>query len=146
MLGKRSVPPALQNLHHRLLNKTIQHRRDAKLSHPAVRLLDFRPSYRLRLIGSTQQLFPDGWPMLLQVSRKVVNGHSVRPGVPFVRLDSCQCLQFSRSQNSSINCSPMARLSVLRFAANDSVPSSEALGASLLLSSWKLVLLPLVAH
>ena len=46
------VPSALQNLHYRLLDQAIQHRRDTKLSHPAVRLRDFHPSYRLRLVGS----------------------------------------------------------------------------------------------
>ena len=54
------VPTTLQDLHHCLLDQSIQHRWDAKLSHPSVRLRDFHPSYRLRLIGPTQQLFPDG--------------------------------------------------------------------------------------
>src|ERR1022692_3700297 len=54
------VPTTLQDQHHCLLDQSIQHRWDAKLSHPSVRLRDFHPSYRLRLIGPTQQLFPDG--------------------------------------------------------------------------------------
>ena len=29
VIGKRPVPPPLQNLHHRLLDESIQHRRDA---------------------------------------------------------------------------------------------------------------------
>jgi hypothetical protein len=62
-----AVPTTLQNLHHCLLNQSIQHRRDAKLSHPSVRLRDFHPTHRLRLIGPTQQLFPYGYPVLLQV-------------------------------------------------------------------------------
>src|SRR3984893_14933380 len=48
VFGKRPVPSALQNLHHRLLDKPIQHRRDAKLSHPSVRFRDLYPFYRLR--------------------------------------------------------------------------------------------------
>jgi hypothetical protein len=48
------------------------------------------------------------------------------------------------------SCSPMAGLSVPRFAASASVPSTDTLGASLLLSSVKasssLVLLPPVAR
>jgi hypothetical protein len=28
VIGKRPVPPPLQNLHHRLLDESIQHRRD----------------------------------------------------------------------------------------------------------------------
>ena len=42
------------------------------------------------------------------------------------------CLQFSCSQTSSINGSPMARLSVSRVPASDSVPSADTLGAPLL--------------
>src|SRR5262249_35180068 len=38
VIGKRPVPTPLQNLHHRLLDESIQHRWDAKLSHPSVRL------------------------------------------------------------------------------------------------------------
>ena len=43
----------------------------------------------------------------------------------------------SRPQTSSISCSAMAGLWVPRFPADDSVPSVEAIGASLLLSSMK---------
>jgi hypothetical protein len=67
VLGKRPVPSALQHLHHSLLDKPIQHRRDAKLSHPSVRLRDLYPFHRLRHIGTAQQLFPNDWPVLLQL-------------------------------------------------------------------------------
>ena len=40
---KTSGPTALQNLHHRLLDQPIQHRRNAQLAHPSVRLRDFHP-------------------------------------------------------------------------------------------------------
>ena len=69
VFGKLRVPPALQDLHHRLLHHAVQHRRDAQLSHPSVRLGYLYPLYRLRLVSPTQQLFADGWPVLLQVSR-----------------------------------------------------------------------------
>src|SRR5579872_4667565 len=60
------------------------------------------------------------------------------PELPLLALTRFNaCLQFSRSQTSSINCSAMAGLSVPRFPADDSVPSQEAIGASLLLSSRK---------
>ena len=73
------------------------------------------------------------------------------PGLPLLALTRANaCLQFSRSQTSSINGSPMAGLLALRFAVSDSVPSPEAVGASLLLllqeGQLELVLLPLVAH
>jgi hypothetical protein len=68
VFGKRRVPPVLQNLHRRLLDKPIQHRRNAQLAHPAVRFRDLHSPHRLRLVGSTQQLLPNGWPVLLQVA------------------------------------------------------------------------------
>ena len=77
VFGKRPVPSALQHLHHRLLDESIQHRRNAKLAHPSVRLRDFHPLHRLRLIGPAQQLFPDGWPVLFQVLRQFLDGHPV---------------------------------------------------------------------
>src|SRR5215469_8081864 len=92
VFGKRPVPSALQHLHHRLLDETIKHGGDAEFSHPSIRLVDFHSFHRLRHVGSAQQLFPNGWPMLLEVSRKIANRHTVHAGTPFVRLDSCQCL------------------------------------------------------
>jgi|SRR5580692_9479394 hypothetical protein len=59
------------------------------------------------------------------------------PGLPllaFTRRNAC--LQFSRSQTSSIHCS-LVGLSALRFANSDSVPPSKAIGAAPLLSSRK---------
>jgi hypothetical protein len=35
VLGERRIPSPLQNVHHRLLDKAVQHGWDAKLSHPA---------------------------------------------------------------------------------------------------------------
>src|SRR3974377_520688 len=61
------------------------------------------------------------------------------PGLPLLALTRRNaCLQFSRSQTSSINPSvTIAGLSVVRFAVDDSVPSPAAFGASLLLSAGK---------
>src|SRR5215472_1298121 len=60
------------------------------------------------------------------------------PALPLLALTRFNaCLQFSRPQTSSINCSVMAGLSIPRFPADDSVPSTEAVGASLLPSSIK---------
>jgi hypothetical protein len=88
VFGECRVPSALQNLHHRLLDHSIQHRRDAKLSHPAVRLRDFHPSHRLWLVDPTQQPFPYGGPVLLQVARELSDFHAVDPRTSLVRLDS----------------------------------------------------------
>ena len=93
VLGKRPVPPALQNLQHRLLEEAVQHGGNAQLAHPAsVWLFDFFPPHRLRLISPAQQLFPDDWPMLLQVLWQLPDGHPIHASAPFVGLDSCQCL------------------------------------------------------
>src|ERR1041385_5126589 len=60
------------------------------------------------------------------------------PALPLLALTRANaCLQFSRPQTSSINCSVMAGLSVPRFPPDDSVPSTEDFGASLPLSSMK---------
>src|SRR5246500_5877884 len=92
VFGEYWVPSALQNLHHRLLNESVQHRRDAKLSHPAFRLRNFHPSHRLWLVGPTQQLFPYGGPVLLQVARELSDFHAVDSRTSFVRFDSLVCL------------------------------------------------------
>jgi site-specific DNA recombinase len=53
VFGECRVPALLQNLQHRLLDVPIQHTRNASLAHSlTVRLRDFHPPYRLRLIGS----------------------------------------------------------------------------------------------
>ncbi len=88
VFGEDGVPSALQNLHHCLLDQAIQHRRDTKLSHPAVRLRDFHPSHRLWLVGPAQQLFPYRGPVLLQVARELSDFHAIDSRTSFVRLHS----------------------------------------------------------
>src|SRR6266849_3488113 len=77
VFGERPVPTPLQHLHHRLLDEPIQHCRNAQLAHSAVRLWDFHSSYRLRPVGSTEKLFTNRWPVLLQVSWQLLDGHPV---------------------------------------------------------------------
>src|SRR6516165_3496133 len=67
VLGKRRVPPLLQNLQQGLLDQSVDDARHAELSDPAVRLGDFDPLDRLRLVGSLEQLRPNAWPVLTQV-------------------------------------------------------------------------------
>src|SRR6266498_2879142 len=60
------------------------------------------------------------------------------PGLPLLALTRFNaCLQFSRPQTSSINCSAMAGLSVPRFPVDESVPSGRSFGASPLSPSIK---------
>src|SRR2546426_6227306 len=91
VVGERRVPPPLQHLHHRLLDQSIQHRRDAKLSHPAVRLGDFHPPHRFRLVGPAQQLFSDRWPVLLQIVGELVNGDPVHSRATFITFHLPPC-------------------------------------------------------
>src|ERR1039458_4877939 len=90
-LRESPIPPPLQNLHHRLLDKAIQHRRDTKLSHPAVRLGDFHPPHWLRFVGPVQQLFSDHWPMLFQVVGELTDGDPVHSRATFITLHLPQC-------------------------------------------------------
>ena len=91
VVGERRVPLPLQHLHHRLLDQSIQHRRNAKLSHPAVRLGDLHPPHRLRFVGSTQQLFSDHWPVLFQIVGELVNGDPVHSRATFITFHLPQC-------------------------------------------------------
>src|SRR5207245_2417681 len=52
----------------------------------------FHSINRLGFVGSTQQLFPDLGPVLLQVVRKFLHGHAVDSRASFITLDSRQCL------------------------------------------------------
>ena len=74
MLGKPRVPPLLENLQHSLLNQSVDDARHAELSDPAVRLRDFDPLDRLRLIGSLKQLSQNVWPVFTQVILGAVDG------------------------------------------------------------------------
>ena len=56
MLGKRRVPLPLKNLQQGLLDQSVDDARHAEHSDPAVRLGDFDPFDRLRLVGSFEQL------------------------------------------------------------------------------------------
>src|ERR1700747_1998302 len=72
--GKRRVPPLLENLQQGLLDQSVDDARYAELSEPAVRLGDFDPLDRLRLVGSREQLRPDALPGLPPVGLGVADG------------------------------------------------------------------------
>src|SRR4051794_13443150 len=73
----RRVPAFLQNLQQGLLDQSVDDARHAELSDPALRLGDFNPLDRPRLVGSFEQLRPNAWPVLTQVVLRVVNGHPI---------------------------------------------------------------------
>ena len=64
VFGERWVAPLLENLQQGLLDQSIDDTRDAELSDPAIRLGDFDPLDRLRLVGSFEQLRPNAGPVL----------------------------------------------------------------------------------
>src|SRR5208283_1224368 len=151
VLGKRPVPALLQNLHHRLLDESVQHRRNAELSHSSVRLVDFFPPHRLRLVGPTEQLFPDGWPVLLQKSRQFLDRHAVHAGTPLVGLDSFQCplavflLADSLHQRFAKGRAFSPALRRKRFGPSTGYPRSFT-PTLVREGQHELVFLPLVAH
>ncbi len=58
---------------------------------PTSRLGYLYPLYRLRLVGPSQQLCPDGWPVLLEVPRQFLDCRPVHTRAASVRPDSLQC-------------------------------------------------------
>ena len=94
MLGKRRVPPPLEYLQQRLLYQAVDDAWHAEPSDAAGRFRDIDPFDRLRRVGSVEQLFPDGWPVLPQVGRGVVDGQSVDAGTTLVPTDAFpRCFQ-----------------------------------------------------
>jgi hypothetical protein len=77
MFGKRWVPALLETLQQGLLDQPAGGARHAGLSDPAVRLGDFHPFDRLRLIGSVEQLRPDAWPLLTQAVLGGIDRHPI---------------------------------------------------------------------
>src|SRR5688572_31515947 len=84
VLGKRRS--LLENLQQGLLDQSVDDTGHAELSDPALRLGDFDPLDRLRLVGSLEQLDPDVWPVLTQVVFGVVDGHAIHAS--FVALNT----------------------------------------------------------
>src|SRR3954454_24438682 len=88
VLGKRRVPSLLENLQQGLLDQSVDDTGYAELSDAALRLGDFDPLDRLRLVGSLEQVDPDAWPVLTQVGLGVVDGHAIHARTAFVALNA----------------------------------------------------------
>lgn len=84
VLGKRRVPTRLKDLQQGLLDQSVDDARYAEFSDPAVRLGDFNPFDRLRLVSSFEQLRPDARPVLTQVVLGGANGHPIHAGTTLV--------------------------------------------------------------
>src|SRR5215471_8524777 len=89
-VGERRVPLPLQNLRHRLLDKSVQRGRNAELAHSSVRFGYFYPFHRLWFIGPTQQLFP--YNQECRIVGEFIDGHAIDPRATLVGLDSPDCL------------------------------------------------------
>jgi len=88
VLGKRRVPALLENLQQGLLDQSVDDTGHAELSDPALRLGDFDPLDRLRLVGSLEQSGPDAGPVLTQVGLGVVDGHAIHARTALVALNA----------------------------------------------------------
>ena len=69
----------------RLLDEPVHHRRNAQCAHPALRLGNVHPAYRLRLIRPRQQFGPYRRPVSLQVLFELGHGELIDPRRPLVR-------------------------------------------------------------
>src|SRR5207245_10623124 len=56
---------------------------------PSIRLGDFHPFHRLRFIGPTQQLFPDG--QKIAIIGEFIHGYAVDPCATLIGLDPPHC-------------------------------------------------------
>src|SRR5262249_37522580 len=91
-IGECPVPPPLQNLEYRLLDESIQHRRDAQFSDTSpVRFGDSPPSHRLGFESPVQQLSPDSWPVLFQVVLHPDDSHLADAWTPLIGPPPPQC-------------------------------------------------------
>src|SRR5258706_434708 len=77
VLGKRRIPPLLENLQQSLLNQSVDDARYAKFSDPTVRFGYFYPFDRQRLIGSFEKSGPNVWPVITQIVLGVSDGHTI---------------------------------------------------------------------
>src|SRR5207249_4387797 len=88
VVGERRVEDGLQDLQHRLLDKSVESGGHAEFAHAPIRLGYLDTSDRRRCIQAAQQLVPMLWPVRPQVVRELLDGHSVDARASFVRLDS----------------------------------------------------------
>ena len=88
VLREARVESRLQHIQNELLDKAIEHRRDAKLAHPAVLLRYLVLAHRRRLIRPLKKLLAQLLPVRLQMRRQLVHRHPVDAGTALVLLHS----------------------------------------------------------
>ncbi|KMQ73298.1 hypothetical protein Msub_20497 [Marinobacter subterrani] len=77
MWVKAGFPILLDNLSDCLLDKAVQHRRDAQRAGIAVGFGNGDPPDRFGSVGLLEQLLPDLRPVLTQIIRQSIHGHAV---------------------------------------------------------------------
>ena len=85
------IPSLLQDLQYRLLDESIQHRRDTKLAYPTTGFGYLYPLHRLRPVLPLQKRRLDSGPVLLEMAGQLFDGHPVDTRCSFVGLDLSQC-------------------------------------------------------
>ena len=88
---ERPVPAPLEHLQHRLLEEAVQDGGHPELPSASPWLGNLDPLHRLRLVGTLEQLRPEGWPVFREVARQLLDGHPVHSRTPLVGLDTSQC-------------------------------------------------------
>ena len=76
----------------RLLYKSIQYCRNAKLSRSSPRFRYLLPEYWLGTVATVEQVFAKFRPVFTQIARELVDRLSVDARAALVPLDSLQCL------------------------------------------------------
>ena len=81
VLAECWVPQRLKLLQNSLLNHAINDSWNVEIAHPAaVRLRDFHPTYRLRLVAPLEQLFFDFTPARFEDARQLLDGDPINAG------------------------------------------------------------------
>jgi hypothetical protein len=88
VFGEARFELRLENLQQRLLYQTIQYRRDAQRTYPAVGLGYFHFANRCRHVVASQQGCPDAGPVLLQPCLELQHAESIDSGRTLVPHDT----------------------------------------------------------
>jgi len=83
---KLRFPQGTQDLMHRLLDQTVQDRRDAQNARASAWLWNVHPANRAGPILSVEELLFNDCPILLQIWAKLSSGHAVNAGRSTVAL------------------------------------------------------------
>ncbi|MNC15113.1 hypothetical protein D3C75_629150 [compost metagenome] len=92
VIAERRIPLPLQFLHHRLLDKAIDYRRDTQQAFAAAGFRDAHSSHRGWAVTAGQQLRFQFRPVVFQVVRQLACAHAVTSRRTFIGFHSFQGL------------------------------------------------------